>query len=616
MKSTALLRVLRTLWRMLLLPQRLMLSLLMSLLLVAGILEMAGVMLILGYIQGLSINPAGERGGKLFKGLQALGYNLEISQADYVIFFGMFVLGVLLFKNLFASLAEYALNRFLTKLNQRVSVGLFRGYLVTPYERLQSSGGARDIHGIFQVFAACFQAVVQVVADGLTLVMVIGLLAFLDPWMAFMAFALFGFAGGGLYRLLAKKVKRMTKLEKRAQRVGRLYLTDGLTGAVETRLRDARATMIKGYRSSLARAATIQRRIYAMRKLPKAVNEFTLGLLVVGAVWRIAILGGSVENALPTLGVFAFAGLKLTGFASRVNRAMQRLRSKANTFERYARAIREVAPTLFAGEEGEQAEDYLSDEKKLPRGNDGRLHDRIVLENLTYTYPGSDVPALVGVNLEIERGTSVGICGPSGGGKSTLARLILGLMRPTSGEIRCDEWSVFHHIRSWHRNIGYVGQEVYLSRRTIRENIAFGVPSEEIDDERVWQVLAMASADGFVGAMKKGIRARLRHAGKRLSGGQKQRLAIARALYHDPDVIVFDEATASLDNKTEREITDAIQALSQRKTVICIAHRLNTIRHCDNILVLEAGEIREEGTYEELLAESRLFRELVQAGEP
>jgi ABC-type multidrug transport system fused ATPase/permease subunit len=178
----------------------------------------------------------------------------------------------------------------------------------------------------------------------------------------------------------------------------------------------------------------------------------------------------------------------------------------------------------------------------------------------------------------------------------------------------CDDWDIQHHIRAWHRNVGYVGQKVFLTDQNVLENVAFGVPASKIDRERVRAALRMASALEFCEALPEGLSTELK-GGAVLSGGQAQRIAIARAVYEDPEVIVFDEATAALDNTTEREISDAIAALGGTKTVICVAHRLSTIKKADCIYFLSGGRIAARGRYEQLLLDSDEFREMAEAGE-
>jgi ATP-binding cassette subfamily C protein len=318
----------------------------------------------------------------------------------------------------------------------------------------------------------------------------------------------------------------------------------------------------------------------------------------------------SIEDVLPTLALFGYAGLRTTGAITRINVALQNLRRNVEEFTEYYDSVSQFAPDLFGGDRDDAVPTYLAEEKPLPKGRDGRLRRALMARNVTYTYPGAHTPAIDDASFEIPKGSFVSFCGPSGGGKSTLMRLLLGLLRPQHGEIICDDWSIHEHIRAWHKNVGYVGQQFYLSGRSIRENVAFAVPESKIENERVWKALKLASAARFVRRLPKRLNYNLQDGGSNLSGGQRQRLVIARALYHDPDVVFFDEATAALDNVTERRITQAIAGLTGEKTVICVAHRLSTIQKSDKIYVVKRGRIVASGTYDELLESSKTFRRL------
>jgi ATP-binding cassette subfamily C protein len=187
----------------------------------------------------------------------------------------------------------------------------------------------------------------------------------------------------------------------------------------------------------------------------------------------------------------------------------------------------------------------------------------------------------------------------------------MGLLKPQSGRVICNDWDIFDHLRTWHANLGYVGQTPFISPRSVRENVAFGYDPDQVDDARVWSALEQAALADVVRGRADGLDAVLGEEGAFLSGGQRQRLSIARALYRDPEVLVFDEATAALDNATERELSQAINSMSGAKTLICIAHRLTTIRHCDIIHYFEDGRIAASGTYAELEANSAGFRKLL-----
>lgn len=612
--SLPIVRILTTLWGILSSRQRAWLCVLVTVLLVSGFLEMGTILLIFGFVKGLNVGPDGHREGHLMKAVEGLS-GTTFAHQEYMVFIGGGVLAALLFKSALSTSAEFALTRFLLKLTQRVAEGLFRGYLVAPFERLGAEdGSAGRIGGVFQLFSTCFTATARFISDAATVTMVVLVLFWINPMLTGTAVLLFAAAGGGLYRATQKLLKRLGREEKRANALGTSFLRDGLDGALETRLRDGRAHVARGYARALAREALVQRRADALGHLPKAVNELTLAAFVIISVFLLTTGGGSIADALPTLTIFGFAGLKMNGFVTRINRSLQKLRMKVELFEEQCANIRQVAPRILA-QSDPGLPSYLKDEKKLRPGDDGRMRRQVELKNVHFKYPNAEAEVLSGVDMTITRGQFVGICGPSGGGKSTLALCLMGLVRPTEGELLFDGRSVFQHIRTWHKNIGYVGQQPYFSRRSIRENVAFAVPEEEIDDEQVWRVLRLAAAEEFVKDKPNGIHTKLRRAGRNLSGGQRQRLAIARALYHEPEVLILDEATAALDNATEREITRSIHELSGKKTVISIAHRLSTISGADRIFVVNRGKIEADGPYDTLVKTSALFASLAMASE-
>jgi ABC-type multidrug transport system fused ATPase/permease subunit len=221
----------------------------------------------------------------------------------------------------------------------------------------------------------------------------------------------------------------------------------------------------------------------------------------------------------------------------------------------------------------------------------------LTLENLQFSY--SSIPVIKNISLEIESGTTIGFIGESGAGKSTLLDLILGLITPDSGDIKVNGNSILKDPNSWQRIIGYVSQNIYLTDDTLKNNIAFGIPDNQIDTNRVNESIQLAQLESFVNKSEFGIETIVGERGVKLSGGQKQRIGIARALYHNPSVLILDEATSSLDLNTESEVMDAINALHGQKTILIIAHRLSTLQSCDKIFRIENGMIFQDHSIHE-----------------
>jgi len=610
-------RVVRTLWSLLEPKRRWIFCGLVALMFIAGLLEMTGMVALFGYTRGLVVDAQGARHGPVAQVLsRAFG---PLSQLRYVVLGGAVVTGSLLAKNILSMFVHFLLNRFLMKLNERVSKHLFEGYLLARYEVFSHrgvAGPARNIGRSFELFSACFGAAAQVMSDGAILLMVSLLLLIVDPVLTLGGVALFGLVGAGYYFSTKNTLERMGELEGASKKQAAQFLSEGFHGVVEGRLNNTRSLFVSRYVRALSQSSLIRRRKLLLGRLPQSINEVLLAFTIVAAVLYMTLRGKSVTDALPTLAIFAFAGLRLTGAMSRISKGFATIRNKMGEFRYFDAAVAEVAPQLFYEKRDvEPADQYLNDERPLPAGLDGRLHDKIELCDVSFGYAGSERPAVSNVSLEIPRGAFVSFCGPSGSGKTTLVLLLMGLLKPQSGEILCDGLSVFSHVRAWHQGIGYVGQKMFFALGTVRENVAFGLRAEDIDDAKVWRALELAAAADFVRELPGGICTVLKEGGSSLSGGQRQRIVIARALYKDPEILFFDEATAALDNVTEQEITSAITRLSGIKTIICVAHRLSSIRGSDTIFVIDNGRVVDSGSYERLLAESRAFRTLALASE-
>ena len=222
---------------------------------------------------------------------------------------------------------------------------------------------------------------------------------------------------------------------------------------------------------------------------------------------------------------------------------------------------------------------------------DWHLEKGVEVKNICYKYPNTEENILDHANLEIKKGQTIALVGESGAGKTTLADVILGLLEPQYGKIKADEMDIFKHMNSWHREIGYIPQMIYLSDDSVRNNVAFGIPESDIDEEAVNEALKKAQLLEFVEGLSEGLDTVVGDRGIRLSGGQRQRIGIARALYRDPEILVLDEATSALDNDTESAVMDAIESLHGQKTIIIIAHRLTTIQNADLIYAVEDHKV-------------------------
>jgi ABC-type multidrug transport system fused ATPase/permease subunit len=297
--------------------------------------------------------------------------------------------------------------------------------------------------------------------------------------------------------------------------------------------------------------------------------------------------GQGLVNVLPVLGLFGAAAFRLI---PAVGRTMSMLQTIALNRPVLRDLHRDLALT------------YIDSEQDIRHPG---FSDLIEVSDLTFQYEAALNPALNHVSLTVKRGEAVGLVGPSGSGKSTLVDVLLGLLDPVSGAILVDGVSAQKRLRWWQDQIGYVPQSIFLTDDTLRRNVAFGLPKDQIDDELVKSAIRSAQLEDFVASLPDGLDTIVGERGVRLSGGQRQRIGIARALYNNPDVLVLDEATSSLDTETEHGVMQAVQALQGEKTVIIVAHRLSTVEYCDRLYRLENARIVDEGTFSEVTSRTK-----------
>ena len=308
--------------------------------------------------------------------------------------------------------------------------------------------------------------------------------------------------------------------------------------------------------------------------------------LVLYLILQIAS-GKEVAAMITQIGVFAVAAMRLLPSANRINNYLTSISYFEPFFMGVSDNLQEEINDRNVNYDAE-AYEARKEIKKLP------VLKKIELKDIVYKYPNTDVLIFNHADMEIPVGCSVGVVGTSGAGKTTIIDVLLGLLNIQEGSILADGVEVREHYEEWLKNIGYIPQTIFMIDASIRKNVAFGVPDEEIDDNKVWQALKEAQLDEFVRGLPEGLDTGIGERGIRLSGGQRQRIGIARALFEDPEVLVLDEATSALDNETEAAIKDSINRLHGRKTLIIIAHRLQTIEKCDMVYRVENGQIARE----------------------
>lgn len=318
-----------------------------------------------------------------------------------------------------------------------------------------------------------------------------------------------------------------------------------------------------------------------------AVPRFIIEGLCMGTMFIVvAVLignGAELQSIIPMLTAVAMAAIRLLPSVNRISGALNKISYGEPMLDKVIENMRVL--------EENPAQTNVGNQNGLPVP---KLRESLNFEHISYHYPNVEESVLSDASMTIRRGESVGIVGPSGTGKTTSVDIILGLLNPQGGQVLVDGVDIKNDLSGWLFQIGYIPQMIFMLDDTIRANVAFGVPERETDDEQVWRALREAALEEFVRSLPDGLDTQIGERGVRLSGGQRQRIGIARALYQNPEVLIFDEATSALDNETESAIMESIHGLHGTKTMIIIAHRLTTIEACDHIFRVEQGQIRQE----------------------
>ena len=492
----------------------------------------------------------------------------------------------------------YAQNRVAHNFGARLSSDLGRGYLSMPYAfHLQRSSSAlirNSYQAVDELVGQIYLPLVRIVAESILVLAMLSLLIVVAPVATGLAVLVLGGGALVLAMVIQPRLKRLGQRAHNTQRETLGLLQQSLHGIRDIKILGRERSFADAYERGRFRLSRIKYLRATAAVLPRDVLEATLTLFIL-AFFALSILAGlETESALSVLGLFAYAGLRLQP-------ALQTIVSGINNLKFASAPLDDIAAdiaSIHAATRQPQARETLV------------LRDRWEVEEVNFTYEGADRPALEEVTLTIAPGEVVGICGPTGGGKTTLVDVITGLLEPTSGRVSVDGHDLREYDREWQRNLGIVPQMIFLTDESLRRNIALGVPTREIDETAVREAVELAQLSSFVDSLPAGLDTVVGERGVRVSGGQRQRIAIARALYRRPQVLIFDEGTSALDNQTEADLMRALERLRGDHTIVLVAHRLSTVRDCDRIVFLDEGRIAGLGTYAVLAETNEGFRRL------
>ncbi len=550
---------------------------------IGAMLEMMGVGLIIPVVEGVM-----EPNRLLQKEyIQILGRFLPFEKAgDWLLFLIVTIIAIFFLKNFYLLLQIYVQSRFVNR-NQSDTISyMLEEYLNRPYEYYLNA----DIPTIFRTIDGDVPKVFSVLMEFIQLatelmvsaVLVVTLLV-VDPVMTVMIMVIMVGLTMLVITVLKPTLNRLgTASQKLQSQMGKWRL-QSIYGIKDVKILNKEHYFASSFGKYSERNANLQTRYMVLNNMPRLLIETFSISGILGYLAFCIISGADLSELVPHISAFAVAAMRLMPSVNRINTHM----SNIAFYEPSVNYVYENVDFTSYRLHGK----YQREETH--RAEPMALHTEIRMEDVSYVYPGTDKLILDHAQMVVPMGKSVGIMGPSGAGKSTAVDVLLGLLSIRGGRILCDGRDIFENYESWLSHIGYIPQTIYLTDDSIRENIAFGVGRDQIDDKRIWEVLKEAQLEEFVRELPEGIHTTIGDRGVRISGGQRQRLGIARALYHNPEILVFDEATSALDTDTESAIMEAIDSFHGRKTLIIIAHRLRTIENCDIIYKVDKGKITE-----------------------
>lgn len=523
--------------------------------------------------------------------------SLEEEQVIYALTGGIALFFVI--RGAFLVLQKYVQARVVYNSSASVSNRLTRGYLDMPYAEHLRRNSAELVRNAFfnvQVLSKLLNSAVKVVAETFVVTGLVVAMLLIAPIVTLVAVGLLGPIMFALLWTVKSRMKEYGHGTKEMEREGLGIVQEGLAGIRDIRLLGAETWFSKSFARTRRLQADYMVKYAAVGEMPRVVIETFLVFMIAGFFAVVTAFARSDATSLSTLGLFAYAGVRLKP-------SIQAITAGINDVRHHMPSLFDISRDLKAAKSAKSASRERTSLTPIPR-----LTTSITLSGVGYTYAGSTTPALFDIDMEIKRGDSIGFVGSTGGGKSTLVDVVAGLLPPTRGVVSVDGLDLNSgDLASWYQQLGVVSQSIFVMDATMRENIAFGIPEPEIDELALAEAVRVAQLEDVVRELPEGLASRLGEHGTRLSGGQRQRVAIARALYRRPEVLILDEGTAALDNTTESKLVHALTESRGTMTLIVVAHRLSTVKQCDRVFVIDQGSVLDSGTFDDLLDRQPIF---------
>lgn len=548
-------------------------------------LELLGVTAILPFVEAVVSADKMLQNKYVMKIVPILGIT---NVNELLLLMGIGLILVYIVKNVFLLYANYVQYDFATRIQKELSVKMLHSYMDRPYTFFLNTNTSEVLRGCSDDIN-CVYTVIDYLSSFLSqtlTVLLIGIfLIYSDPVIAFGVLFLMLFVLLGMVLLFKPTIKKAGQRNKELRTLKNKILVQTVNGIKEIFVMQRQKMSLNVYDEACNQSRKVQRTYSVLSASPDRIVEGICVSGIIGIVCvRLVSDSAGMIDFIPKLATFAMAAFKILPSISKIaNRITGIIYNRPGLINVYQNIIE-------ANRYTEYVQQYLSD-RQIGTGQpeDLEFQQTLSINHIFWQYENQKAPVLIDVQLTIHRGESIAFIGASGAGKTTLSDIILGLLQPIKGTVEMDGIDVYTIPMQWARIVGYVPQSVFLLDDTVRNNIAFGLPAETIDDKYIWDALEKAQLKDFVEKLPYGLDTIVGERGVKFSGGQRQRIAIARALYNKPEILVLDEATAALDNETETAVMESIDALQGRITMIIVAHRLSTIRNCDKIYEIKEG---------------------------
>lgn len=528
---------------------------------------------------------------------------------SFTIFAGVVMFTLIVLSNIIAAFATWLKLRFAWMNNHRLSRRLLEKYLFMPYPFFLNQNSAdlskNVLTEVNQLTVHYLLPMLAVITKSLVALFIFIMLVWVDVNVTIVAIVVIAGAYVAIYWRVNKNLKLRGAGRLQANRMRFKAVNEAFGGIKEIKVMNREIYFLERYSVESFKYARLLSWNAVIGQIPRYALEAIAFGGIIFFVLILLIIEGDARMVIPMASLFAFAGYRLMPALQEIFTAFTQMRFNQAVLERIHHDFI-INKLPFRG--------YRVDRAALPEPIS--LKNEIKLENISYSYPKMKQPVIDNISLSIKSNSSVAFVGSTGAGKTTLVDIILGLLPPQAGKLLVDGILIDdENMKNWQSNIGYVPQHIYLSDDTISRNIAFGVPDQYIDRDALEQAAMVANIHDFISTeLPDGYDTLVGERGIRLSGGQRQRIGVGRALYHDPQVLVFDEATSALDGVTEESVLSAMENAAKLKTLIIIAHRLTTVKNCDVVYMLEKGRITDSGTYAELMEKNKEFQKMAKVG--